>query len=131
MEKEKMNVMYSMDITYRRTSQISDPVLSCENLSRQVSGNWIWSNITIYLNPGARLALTEFSGSGISLLLRTLDGLDAIDDEHTKGNGEKTLREKPCMNGIWLNTGPKPDTFLRIPLFLTELLKPTSNLYST
>ena len=70
MEKEKTNVMHSTDISSRRTSQKSDPVLSCENLSRQVSGNWIWREITIHLNPGEKLALTGSSGSGKSLLLR-------------------------------------------------------------
>ena len=79
MEKEKTNVMHSTDIPSRRTSQKSDPVLSGENLSRQVSGNRIWSKINIHLNPGERLALTGSSGSGKSLLLRTLAGLDVID----------------------------------------------------
>ena len=79
MEKEKTNVMHSTDIPSRRTSQKSDSVLSGENLSRQVSGNRIWSKINIHLNPGERLALTGSSGSGKSLLLRTLAGLDVID----------------------------------------------------
>ena len=79
MEKEKTNVMHSTDIPSMRTSQKSDPVLSGENLSRQVSGNRIWSKINIHLNPGERLALTGSSGSGKSLLLRTLAGLDVID----------------------------------------------------
>ena len=118
-----MNVMYSMDITYRRTSQISDPVLSCENLSRQVSGNWIWSNITIYLNPGARLALTEFSGSGISLLLRTLDGLDAIDDEHTKGNGEKNFKGKALYEWDMAQYGAKACYISQNPTFFDRTVE--------
>jgi len=81
MEKEKTNVMHSTDISSRRTSQKSDPVLFGENLSHQVSGNRIWNKINIHLNPGERLALTGSSGSGKSFLLRTLGGLDDIDPE--------------------------------------------------
>ena len=79
MEKEKTNMMHSTGIPSSRTSQKSDPVLSGENLSRQVSGIRIWNNINIHLNPGERLALTGSSGSGKSLLSRPLTGLDVID----------------------------------------------------
>lgn len=62
-----------------RTSQKSSPGLSCENLSRQISGSWIWSEINLHLAPGDKLALTGSTGSGKSLLLRTLAGLDIIE----------------------------------------------------
>ena len=62
-----------------RTSQKSSPGLSCENLCRQISDRWIWSEINLHLAPGDKLALTGSSGSGKSLLLRTLAGLDVIE----------------------------------------------------
>ena len=71
--------MHSTDISSVRTSQKSDAGLSCKNLSRQISGNCIWSNINLHLEPGKKLALTGSSGSGKSLLLRTLAGLDIIE----------------------------------------------------
>ena len=71
--------MHSTDISSVRTSQKSDAGLSCNNLSRQISGSWIWSKINLHLAPGDKLALTGSSGSGKSLLLRTLAGLDVIE----------------------------------------------------
>ena len=71
--------MHSTDISSVRTSQKSDAGLSCKNLSRQISGNWIWSKINLHLAPGDKLALLGSSGSGKSLLLRTLAGLDVIE----------------------------------------------------
>ena len=71
--------MHSTDISSVRTSQKSDAGLSCKNLSRQISGKGIWSMINLHLAPGDKLALTGSSGSGKSLLLRTLAGLDVIE----------------------------------------------------
>ena len=71
--------MHSTDISSVRTSQKSDAGLSCNNLSRQISGSWIWSKINLHLAPGDKLALSGSSGSGKSLLLRTLAGLDVIE----------------------------------------------------
>lgn len=71
--------MHSTDISSVRTSQKSDAGLSCKNLSRQISGNWIWNKINLHLAPGDKLALSGSSGSGKSLLLRTLAGLDVIE----------------------------------------------------
>ena len=71
--------MHFTNISSVRTSQKSDAGLSCKNLSRQISGNWIWSKINLHLAPGDKLALSGSSGSGKSLLLRTLAGLDVIE----------------------------------------------------
>ena len=79
--------MHSTDISSVRTSQKSDAGLSCKNLSRQISGNWIWSKINLHLAPGDKLALSGSSGSGKSLLLRTLAGLDVIESAPSGENG--------------------------------------------
>ena len=54
-------------------------MLQVNNLSRKVSGNWIWENISFELSAGQRLALSGTSGSGKSMLLRTIAGLDVLE----------------------------------------------------
>lgn len=58
-----------------------EPVLQAEGLGRQVAeGRWLWRGFDLRLAAGERLALTGPSGSGKTLLLRTLAGLDRIDE---------------------------------------------------
>ena len=71
--------MHSKDISSPGTSQKSELLLHVKNLSRKVSGNWIWENISFELSAGQRLALSGTSGSGKSMLLRTLAGLDVLE----------------------------------------------------
>ena len=54
-------------------------MLQVKNISRKVSGNWIWKNISFDLYAGQSIALSGTSGSGKSLLLRTLAGLDVLE----------------------------------------------------
>ncbi|MBC8259903.1 MAG: ATP-binding cassette domain-containing protein [SAR324 cluster bacterium] len=85
---------HSTDISAVRTSQKSNPLLSCTNLSRQISTNWIWTEISINLAAGERLALRGSSGSGKSLLLRTLAGLDLIQSGPSSQSGSISFRGK-------------------------------------
>ena len=71
--------MHSKDTSSTGTSQKSELLLQVNNLSRKVSGNWIWENISFELSAGQRLALSGTSGSGKSMLLRTLAGLDVLE----------------------------------------------------
>ena len=71
--------MHSKDTSSSGTSQKSELLLHVKNISRKVSGNWIWENISFELSAGQRLALSGTSGSGKSLLLRTLAGLDVLE----------------------------------------------------
>ena len=71
--------MHSKDTSSPGTSQKSELLLHVNNLSRKVSGNWIWENISFELSAGQRLALSGTSGSGKSILLRTLSGLDVLE----------------------------------------------------
>ena len=123
MEKEKTNVMHSTDIQSRRTSQKSDPVLSGENLSRQVSGNRIWSKVNIHLNPGERLALTGSSGSGKSLLLRTLAGLDVIDSGPSGGYGSISFEGKSLNEWEMPQYRTKVSYISQHPAFLDETVE--------
>ncbi len=71
--------MHSKDNPLPETSQKSELLLQATNLCRKVSGNWIWVNISFKLTAGQMLALSGKSGSGKSLLLRTLAGLDDLE----------------------------------------------------
>ena len=115
--------MHSTDISSGRTSQKSDAGLACKNLSRQISGSWIWSKINLHLAPGDKLALTGSSGSGKSLLLRTLAGLDVIESGLSSENG--TIK----FDGISLHDWEMPQYRSKVsfipqnPVFLDETVE--------
>ena len=52
------------------------PILSVEGLGRKIDNFWIWRNLKFDLFSGEKVAILGASGSGKSLLLRTLAGLD-------------------------------------------------------
>lgn len=87
MATTKGKFVHSKNIFYKRTSQKLENILFCENLSRHFSSRCIWSGISIHLADGERLALTGSSGSGKSLLLRTLAGLDTPNAGPSGENG--------------------------------------------
>ncbi len=59
------------------------------NLGKSIDGHKIWAGITLQLKAGDRLALRGPSGSGKTVLMRTLVGLDALDE------GEIIYRDHP------------------------------------
>ena len=71
--------MHSKDTYSSGTSQKSKLLLQVKNISRKVSGKWIWENISFDLYEEQRIAISGTSGSGKSMLLRTLAGLDVIE----------------------------------------------------
>ncbi|MEM1256370.1 MAG: ATP-binding cassette domain-containing protein [Cyanobacteria bacterium P01_H01_bin.21] len=54
------------------------PMLSVSKIGRRLQDSWIWQDISFELFAGDRLAVVGPSGTGKSLLLRTLAGLDPI-----------------------------------------------------
>ncbi len=62
------------------TSRSGEPVLQADGLGRQVQGRWLWRGFDLTLAAGERLAVTGPSGSGKTLLLRSLAGLDLLDE---------------------------------------------------
>lgn len=64
-------------------------MLIADNLTRRVDGKTIWSGLSFKIKEGDRIALRGPTGSGKTLLLRSLVGLDALDD------GEIRYRDRP------------------------------------
>jgi len=52
--------------------------LSVAGLGRQVQNRWLWQGLCFDLYPGERLAVVGASGTGKTLLLRALAGLDSV-----------------------------------------------------
>ncbi|RUR75577.1 ATP-binding cassette domain-containing protein [Chlorogloeopsis fritschii PCC 9212] len=71
------------------------PILSVQDLGRRVEEEWIWSNLSFQLFPGERVAVVGASGSGKSLLLRALAGLDPVQA------GQIIFQQKP-MNSWFM-----------------------------
>ena len=67
----------------------SPPLLQAQGLARSVAGRRLWHGLDLTLHAGERLGVVGPSGSGKSLLLRTLAGLDATQA------GEVQLRGRP------------------------------------
>lgn len=64
------------------------PLITVKGLSRQVDRRWLWQGVSFSLAPGQTLGISGPSGSGKSLLLRTLVHLDPIQ------SGEILVRQK-------------------------------------
>jgi len=55
-----------------------DPILSVKGLGRSVEECWIWNHLSFQLFSGERVAVVGTSGSGKSLLLRAIAGLEPV-----------------------------------------------------
>lgn len=54
------------------------PMLSVRGLGRKIDKYWIWRNFNFELFSGEKVAVLGASGSGKSLLLRTIAGLEQV-----------------------------------------------------
>jgi putative ABC transport system ATP-binding protein len=53
--------------------------LSAINLGRKIHSRWVWRGVNLMLSPGVCLGLVGATGTGKTLLLKMLAGLDPID----------------------------------------------------
>lgn len=58
----------------------SERALRALELGRRIPERWVWRGLDLAVHPGERLGLEGPSGSGKSLLLRALAGLDPVDE---------------------------------------------------
>ena len=116
-------MLHSTGISSGRTSQKYEPLLSAENLSRQISTNWIWKNISLDLASGERLALTGASGSGKSLLLRTLAGLDMITSGPSVEKGSISFAAKSLQEWEMPKYRSKVCYIQQLPAFFEETVE--------
>lgn len=72
-------------------------LLSARELSCEIGGRQLWRNLSFTLRPGERLAVSGPSGTGKTVLLRTLAGLTAL------ASGEIRFRNR------LLETWPMPE----------------------
>ncbi len=56
-----------------------EPVLEVHDLGRRLESKWIWKGLGFTLHAGERMTLSGPTGSGKTLLLRALSGLDEVD----------------------------------------------------
>jgi putative ABC transport system ATP-binding protein len=55
-------------------------MLKVDHAGRRIRGSWIWRNLAFALSEGERIAVTGPTGSGKTLLLRSLAGIDRLDE---------------------------------------------------
>ncbi|MGJ5676034.1 MAG: ABC transporter ATP-binding protein [Nostochopsis sp.] len=69
-------------LTKNQTTELelspNKPILCVQDLGRTIEKSWIWSNLSFQLFGGEQIAVVDASGSGKSLLLRALAGLDPV-----------------------------------------------------
>lgn len=63
-------------------------MLRIEDAGRRIDGSWIWRHLDLSLEAGQSLGLVGPSGSGKTLLLRSVAGLDPLDEGSVALKGE-------------------------------------------
>lgn len=72
---------------------MTNPLLTAERLGRRIENDWVWRDLAMELGCGECGVLMGPSGSGKSLLLRTLCGLDRPDEGRVLFRGNDVDRK--------------------------------------
>lgn len=80
--------------------------LTLDDAGRRIDGRWLWRGVSAQIDEGERWAIVGPSGSGKTVLLRTLCGLDRLD--------EGTI----CAGGTPLDDLPLPEHRARVHYLL-------------
>ena len=75
--KNKLSINDNNILNIQKPSTNS-PILSVQGLGRQIENRWLWRDLSFELYSGERVAVLGASGTGKSLLLRALAGLDTV-----------------------------------------------------
>lgn len=70
------------------------PALTVDAAGRRIDSGWLWRGVSFEVAAGERLGVRGPSGSGKSLLLRALSGLDPLDEGSVTFEG-RTLTDWP------------------------------------
>lgn len=71
----------------------SGNILEARRLGKRLQGHWLWRNLSFVLHLGESLAVQGASGSGKTVLLRALAGLEPVTE------GEVLLQGVPISSG--------------------------------
>lgn len=73
------------------------PLIKAENIGRFIRQRWLWREVSFELMPGETLGLVGPSGIGKSLLMRSLTGLDPLDEGNVMVRGRSLSKWDPPM----------------------------------
>ena len=86
---------YGLNEQHGRLHMSSEPILSVDDMGRCADdGTWLLRHISIAVRAGERWAVAGPTGSGKTLLLRSLALLDAVDEGCLKWNGADIPNEQ-------------------------------------
>lgn len=72
-----------------------DPLLRSIDLGRRLGGAWVWRGVSFDVAGGDRVALAGPTGSGKTLLLRAIAGLDRVDEGRVELSGRTARQWSP------------------------------------
>ena len=83
--------------------------LSAINLGRKIQSRWVWRGVNLVLSPGMCLGLVGATGTGKTLLMRALAGLDPINEGEIKlGNRPLTQCYIPRYRSLVIYLHQRP-----------------------
>ncbi|WRH67425.1 MAG: ATP-binding cassette domain-containing protein [Planktothrix sp. GU0601_MAG3] len=83
--------------------------LSAVNLGRKIQSRWVWRGVDLVLSPGMCLGLVGATGTGKTMLMRSLAGLDPVNEGEIKlGNRPLTQCYIPQYRSLVIYLHQRP-----------------------